>query len=171
MSRTSPSPDFASVSNDEMAFALTLFVEAANRRISSPVPVRAVQPESDEVCDLLFRVLCADLESDPAVQRPQHDQQTSLFAAFSTLCSHYDGDPLQAAVCARVLAFYFLMERTAGAVLSEWVQPDPETPQYVSLDPAIIEAIATVRLRGSVLLSGGEFVALVAEKAASPTSV
>ena len=151
-----------------MAFALTLFVEAANRRISSPLPRWDVHLQSDDsVCDLLFRILCADLDMDPAVRLPQHDQQTTLYVAFSTLCSHYEGDPLQAAVCARVLAFYFLMERSAGAALAEWVEPHPDRPEYVSLNPAVIEAIATVRLRGSVQLSQGTFSALVAEKAAS----
>ncbi len=163
------SPDFAPISSDEMAFALTFFVEAANRRISSPVPPPDFKFQSDDdVCDLLFQILCSDIASHPAVRHPEQNHQTTLYEAFNALCSHYEGDPLQAAVCARVLAFYFLMERSAGATLAEWVEPHPETPQYVSLDPAVIEAIATVRLRGSVLLSHGAFLELVAEKAASP---
>ncbi len=90
-----------------------------------------------------------------------------VYTAFTTLCSYYDGDPLQAAVCARVLAFHFLMERTEGSVLSEWIQPHPEADQLVELHPAVIEAIATTRLHGSVLLPEGTFVELVAEKARS----
>ena len=152
-----------------MAFALTLFVEAANRSVSTPVASRKILSQGgDQVCEHLFRILCSDLDCPPAVRHPQHDHQTTLYAAFNTLCSHYEGDPLQAAVCARVLAFYFLMEHSAGATLAEWVEPHLDTPQYVSLDPAVIEAIATVRLCGSVLLSHDRFLELVAEKAASP---
>ncbi len=147
-----------------MAFALTIFVQAANQRI--PLPISP--GEVDEVCHHLFSILCADVDTPPTAGPPQPDFQTTLFVAFRTLCGHYDGDPLQAAVCARVLAFYFLMERSAGAVLADWVQPHPETPQFVGLHPAVVETIATVRLRGSVLLSAHAFLKLVVENAADP---
>ncbi len=157
------SPDFAPVSSDEMAFALTLFVEAANRRLSAAeTPLQ----HGHDVCEYLYLALCADLPS-PSAAQTKVDHHTTLYTAFSTLCSHYNGDPLQAAVCARVLAFHFLMERTAGAVLSEWIQPHPETVQLVQLHPAVVEAIATMRLHGSVLLAESVFVELVAEKAHS----
>ena len=152
-----------------MAFALTLFVEAANRRVSSLVTPPDVLPqERDDVCGLIYQTLCADVDRPPKRGDQAPNRQTTLYSAFSTLCDQYDGDPLQVAVCARVLAFYFLMERSAGAVLADWVKSHPDTPEYVSLDPAIVEAMATVRLRGSVQLSPSSFLELVAEKAANP---
>ncbi len=147
-----------------MAFALTLFVEAANRRLA---PAMTPHPHDNDVCKYLYLTLCADMPSLPAAEHPEPDHCPTLYTAFSTLCSHYDGDPLQATVCARVLAFHFLMERTAGAVLSKWMQPHPDTLQFVELHPAVIAAIATTRLHGSVLLSESVFVELVAEKARS----
>ena len=151
-----------------MAFALTLFVEAANRRMSTAVASRNILPQEDgDVCRLIYQTLCADLYSAPVAGSPPKNYKTTLYAAFETLCSHYDGDPLQVAVCARVLAFHFLMERTAGAALADWVQPHPETTELVTLNPAVIEAIATVKLRGSVQLSQDAFLKFVAEKAAS----
>ncbi len=150
-----------------MSFALTLFVEAASRQISLPVTVHDV----DEVCGYLFNTLCADLDILPAAEHPRAEDQSALYAAFRSLCGHYDGDPLQAAVCARVLAFYFLMERSAGAAVADWVRSHPETPQVVELHPAVIEAIATVRLCGSVLLSASAFTRLVAEKATTTRGI
>ena len=147
-----------------MAFALTLFVEAANRKLPPPV---APSQDDDEVCKYLYSILCAGVPSLSATAHLEADHHTTLYTAFGTLCSYYDGDPLQAAVCARVLAFHFLMEGTAGAVLSEWLQPHPESIQLVELHPAVVEAIATIRLHGSVLLPERVFAQLVAERARS----
>lgn len=118
-----------------------------------------------DVCEALYRTLCADVESRPAAHRSEADRSTSLYTAFSALCSHYDGDPLQAAVCARVLAFYFMMERSAGAAVADWVQPQPGTTELVELHPAVVDAIATVRLHGSVLLNETTFLVRVQEAA------
>ena len=57
-------------------------------------------------------------------------------------------------------------ERSAGAILAGWVQPCPESPDMVILPPFVIEAIATVKLNGSVLLRASTFLELVEEMAA-----
>ena len=124
--------------------------------------------ERDETCEHLYRTLYADVGSLAAPAHAQSGSETSLYNAFSTLFHYYEGDPLQAAVCARVMAFYFLMERSAGAVLAAWTQAHPGISQFVDLHPAVIEAIASVRLRGSVLLSERVFVDTVAKLAATP---
>lgn len=155
-----PFSDFAQVSSDEMAFALTLFVEAANRGLSTTAKVHQ---HEDELCEQLYVTLCAEAPRLPTVECPQPDHHTTLYTAFRTLCRHYTGDTLQAAVCARVLAFHFLMERTAGNLLSEWVRPHPETVKLVVLHPAVVEAIATTSLHGSVLLGESVFLDLVAQ--------
>ena len=61
------------------------------------------------------------------------------------------------------------MERSTGSLLAQWVQSHPKTDQFVNLDPAVIDAIATVRLRGSLLLPERAFQDLVAEKARENT--
>ena len=149
------SPDFVPVSSEEMGFALTLFVEAANSRVSPALPLQELVLE--DPCALLYVTLCADMHSPlPAIadRAPESDREAALYGAFRVLCLHYAGDPLQASVCARVLAFYFLMERSAGAALAGWTQEIPESPELVS------------RLNGSVLLSPSTFPDLVAETAA-----
>ena len=164
-----------------MAFAITLFLEAATRRVlPAPPPVDVLL---EDPCALLYETLCADVGSSmiavavpdtlapdtlavPVAVAAQEVEQASLYVAFRVLWSHYERDPLQAAICARILALYFLMEHTAGMALAEWVQPIPETPQFVTLHPAVIQAIGTVRLNGSVLLCQTAFPELVAGIAA-----
>ena len=87
-------------------------------------------------------------------------------SGFSVNTTNILGDSrFQTSICARVTAFYFLIERSAGAVLAGWVQPCPETPNLVILAPAVIEAIASVRLNGSVLLTESGFLELVGKLA------
>ena len=154
--------NFPPVSAGEMAFALTVFVNAANRRILPRVtPELALTEDGNEVCKDLYQTLCADVSSLPTMGRPRPDDETTLFGAFLVLCLHYEGHAEQASLCARVLAFYFLMERSAGAALAGWVRPSPDDPRQVLLDPAVIRAIASVRLERGVLLSASHFLELV----------
>ena len=53
-------------------------------------------------------------------------------------------------------------------MLAGWVQPCPDTPNLVILASAVVDAIATVKLNGSVALSESDFLKLV-EKLASQT--
>jgi hypothetical protein len=164
---TSSHSDFAPVSSEEMGFALTLFVEAANRRLTLPVNEERLLTEDDEeVYANLFHTLCADVErsSTPASARPGHE--TTLYAAFQALLSFYEGDPHQVAIGARVLAFYFLMTGSEGEVLADWIEPHPETTELVSLHPAVIDALGIIPLNGSVVLSPSSFLELVAKVAA-----
>lgn len=66
------------------------------------------------------------------------------------------------------MAFCFLMEPGAGAAITARVQPTSEAAALVSLDPAVVAALATVAVRGSVLLSESDFLELIEEKAACP---
>ena len=145
--------NFAAVPPEEMGFALTLFVEAANSHISVP----PTSGDVEDACDLLFDTLCADLRPAPSDGPFLAGQGASLNDAFRVLCSSYAEDPLQVSICARVLAFHLLMERTAGAFIAGWVRTIPESPQFVILHPAVIETMASVRLPGTVLLSEHSF--------------
>ena len=166
--------DFAPVPTDEMAFALSLFVETANRRISSAASFSCESNDaSAEVCKHLYGALSAEIEGLPIRAHPRTESQTTLYSAFCSLCMSYDGDPLQVAVCARVLAFHLLMERTAGAVLGEWIQAHPDSVEVVTLHPAVVEAIAKMRLHGRILIAEGAFLEQVIEEAkrSSPGSL
>ncbi len=117
------------------------------------------------MCSWLYQTLCADVEPSFSEESSRANQETTLESAFRVLCSHYEGDPLQASICARVLAFYFLMERTAGAAVAAWVHSVPDAPQLVALHPAVVEAIAKIRIRGTVL-SDRSFEQVLTEAAA-----
>lgn len=165
---TSSSPDFAPVSSEEIGFALTMFVQAANRSIpASLMPNGPLSAEREEVCGLLFSMLCADIDRSSVPAQPRSPGETTLYAAFQSLYSFYEGDPHQVAVCARVLAFYFLMERSAGEVVADWTESHPQTPGLISLHPAVVNAIGTVNLHYSVALSATTFRELVSEIAAT----
>ncbi len=155
-------PDYLPVDVDEMSFALGLFVNAANRKMAcrAVTHIDFSQEHRDE-CDALFLGLCGEQSSFPALGPKRRGEETSLHEAFRVLCENYDKQRDKTSICARVLAFYFLMERSAGAVLSGWVKPCPETPNEVILNPAIIHAISCVRLNGSVLLHESRFLELV----------
>ena len=157
-------PDYFPVPPEEMGFALILFVNAANRKTAcrSVMHIDFRQDHRDE-CDDLFLALCGEPGVFPALGRPSQrlDEEAPLHEAFRVLCEHYEDHGLKTAVCARVLAFHFLMERSAGAVLAGWLHPCPETPNLVVLDPAVIQAISRVGLNGSVLLQESRFLGLV----------
>ncbi len=153
-----------------MGFALSLFVSAANRNVAPQSASDSdFRQEDRDVCDDLYLVLCGEPGTFPQLGRPRLDGETTLREAFRVLCEHYGGFGLQASICARVLAFYFLMERSAGAVLTGWVQPSPESPNLVILPAAVIHAIAEVKLNGSVLLRDSQFLDSVEQMASGST--
>ena len=163
-----PPLNFPPVAPDEMGFALTLFVNAANRRISSRTKIDpAFRPQARTACDALYRSLCGEPGGYPSLGRMQ-TEETTLEEAFRVLCEHYEIHAQQVSICARVLGFYFLMERSAGAILAGWVQPCPESPNLVLLAPEVVAAIATVKLDATVLLKTSKFLELVQEMASLP---
>ncbi len=146
-------PDFATVSSEEMGFAMILFVEAAHEGgLQRP----ADDDGTEAVCDTLYDTLRAgaDVSFQP--------RGAWLQRAFRALCVFYEDDALQVAICARVMAFHFMMEHSDGTNLETWMKPNPEAPQMVNLHPAMVDAMAEVRLDGTLLLSADRFAERVA---------
>lgn len=145
-----------------MAFALSLFVQAANQTMVPPLEGPAPGDDEDG-CAGLYDTLCLDRGDVPVMHaRVETDHETSLYTAFRALCGFYVNDPLQAAICARVLAFYFLMEHSEGAAIDGWLQPSAGSPELVILHPAVVDAIATVTLHGGATLSADTFTQQIA---------
>lgn len=145
------------VSAEEIAFAIAIFVNAANRTIS-PRHSSPHRSRARRACDQAF----LDLVSRSSVQtQSATSEEAPLYEAFRTLWEQFEGDNQQASVCARILAFHFLMERTRGAVVEEWLKEHPETPETVVLDDAIVAAIANTALAADGSLLETEFLASV----------
>jgi hypothetical protein len=133
---------FPSVSPDELGFALTFFVAAANGQLRS----RSFNPVLLRECKQTFLKLSANQEIPSGCYATPSAGETSLQAAFLALWEHYQQCGSQISLCARVLGFYFLMERSRGEALQDWIQLCPEHPEAVSLHPLVIEALAIVPL-------------------------
>lgn len=151
-----------------MGFALSLFVNAANRNIVPADPAdSAFSEDVKSRCDEIYVALCGE----PGVRDTHYRQpiggEASLYQTFRVLCEHYDGHPTQVPLCARVLALHFLMLRSAGSVLAGWAQAHPSEPRYVLLPPAVIHAIASVHLERRLLLEKSSFLQEVQLMAAS----
>lgn len=134
-----PSYSFVPIPPEEMGFALSLFVAAANGQIAIDAYVRSSRnsPERDQI----FRSFGA-----PVTTSVQVEHLRTLEATFSCLWRHYQGDDRQTSICARVLSFYCLMERTKGLIMARWVTMCPESPEAVLLHPAVIEVLACISL-------------------------
>ena len=128
---------------DEIAYAVAVFVSAANKTLSLRQRSSLTSHARRECEDLFITLYCTAPSQDFDAEGTQGG---SLYTAFRALWEQYEGDAGQRSVCARVLAFYFLMERTRGTVVEEWIRPCPETPEAVILDDAVIEAIGSVAL-------------------------
>jgi hypothetical protein len=128
---------FPPVCPDELGFALTLFVAAANRQLRAP----QIEPAALRECQHIFLQLAARHETPKRKLGPAA-KESGLQSAFCVLWDLHQGHPLQRSICARVLGFYFLMERTRGEALQEWIDVCPERPEAVSLHPAVVEALA-----------------------------
>jgi hypothetical protein len=153
-----PDLEFDPIPPDEMGFAMALFVSAANGRLSSSGHFRSSPTNPNLVCEQLFlRLLFSD---DLAATTPKPiviKDDLNLYSIFRTLWERYEDDDRQISVCARVLAFHFLMERTAGAVVATWLKPCPSGPEAVFLDPAVVEALAGICLLKNGLLCEDHF--------------
>ncbi len=122
---------------------MAVFVNAGNGAISTRLQTSltaAAEWERDQrYWDLL-----------PNTHTPAQDapvQGVSLHQAFSVVWEQFEGHHQQVVVCARLLAFHFLMERTQGRAVENWLRPSPEGPATVILDDAVVTAVGCVFLR------------------------
>jgi hypothetical protein len=140
---------FLTVDPDELGFALTLFVSAANQQICLCGVANADFLEEGR--RFISSVPGHNLGA-PAPSAIGFARQSSLEAAFFALWQHYPGDDLRRSLCARVLGFYFLMERTRGQALQDWMEFCPDNPTAVILHPAVVDALAIIPLNSAGVL-------------------
>ncbi len=141
MKTSRTSPEVACVAPEQIAFGLGLFVEAANGQI--PIPL--ILQDSSACQDLFNQLLGQGPKRLICISDVPHS--VSLYEAFRALWQYLDQVPQRFEVCARVFAFYLMMERSEGAITNGWVTDCPENVGIVLLDPAVVEAIGTVGLR------------------------
>ena len=137
---------------------MAIFVNADNLAIS-PRFRSTLSPVAERERDQLFLDLLSARR--PAQAKAKKPPQASLYEAFLVVWEQFEGDSHQAAVSARILAFHFLMERTRGRVVEEWLRPSPESPQLVVLDDAVVAAVGSVPLRSDGALLEETFVVAV----------
>jgi hypothetical protein len=101
------------------------------------------------------------LATVPGQSRAARPFESTLHATFCVVWDQFEGDSCQRAVCARVLAFHLLMERTRGRMVEQWLTPSPESPETVVLDNAIVAAVGTAPLTEDGTLLEGPFVSAV----------
>ncbi|MGI4830640.1 MAG: hypothetical protein ACRYFU_20960 [Janthinobacterium lividum] len=150
-------PRFPAVPTQEIAFAMAVFLNAGNGTVSSRLqspPTASAEKARDQIyLDLLPQV--------PAQAQAPKPEESSLHKAFSVVWEQFEGHHQQGAVCARLLAFHFLMERTRGQVVADWLRPCPDNPATVILDDAVVAALGTAPLRADGRLLEAEFISAV----------
>ena len=147
---------FYAVRAEEMAFAMTLFVNAATGQISSGNnPITARNRHEGEALFLTLTLTASEVANPEAREKALG---TPLFRAFLIVWAHYGNDELRASIGARLLGFYQLMTRTHGKIVEAWVERIPTTEETVALHPAIVDTIASIPLSGDGTLNEATFV-------------
>jgi GAF domain-containing protein len=158
-------PRFRSVEVQEMAYALSVFVAAATNRLSfGSDGESAVNELSAERAALIYDAIAIGQNSSRGSTLHRPDQAT-LQVAFACLWSHYEKSVAQESVCARVLGFYCLMERTGGRALAPWTYEDPTSAEVAILHPAVVEALAVVPIGDQGRLHEADYLALIVDVA------
>ena len=132
---------FPSVSHAEVAYAATAFMAAADNRLHSSFGFSVEQE---------FR--CAKVYSDLIDSSPEHGRSPNLsstgsllYGVFRQLWAIYAPELEPEPICGRILAFHLLMERTHGAAIEGWTSLIEDREGEVTLHPAVIDAIGSVR--------------------------
>lgn len=160
---------FNPVRAEEMAFAMSIFVSAANGQVYSsapPEPQAALREKRS--CQHFILFLATEEAERSCLREAATSQDIPLFHAIFAVWEHDREDAGRLSIVARVLAFYCLMERTEGAVLKHWCDRNPEGEETVLLHPAVIEALATVPLGSRGQLHADEFIRAVEAAAETP---
>src|SRR5579875_522560 len=146
--RTAEPVDFPPITAEEMGFALELFFRIASgqvrpeRRVIETGRERATLLGSIRYNRLAFRYEAVNTAS-----------QMQMYTAFRHLWHFHEGDPKQRAICARVLVFHLLMERTSGALVEDWTTATTDHSDFVVLDAVVIAAMSQIRLNARWLTS------------------
>ena len=136
---------------------MALFVAAANGRL---LPTKTARSEAElESAQEGKRVFVSIVPRQPVpILNAARSYVGSLSEAFLVVWQHYSGDERQACICARVLGFHLLAERTNGEIMKDWITPDRQNPEVVLLHPVVIDAIASVPLTADGAFSESSFV-------------
>ena len=156
-------PRRQSIDVQEMAYALSFFVGAATNRLSfGSGSEPTVNELSDNRAAMIYDAIVIGQSSprDPELHR---SNQTTLQVAFARLWSHYEESSAQESICARVLGFYCLMERTGGRALARWTSEDPTNPEGTILHPAVVEALALLPIGNQGRLQEEDYLASIVE--------
>ena len=148
---------FAAVPEEEIAFAMSLFVSAGNGDLAGSLQ-EGVPARSLEACTRLLWVISRGI-GGMMRDEPERPYLSRLEGAFRTVWRHYEGDERQASVCARVLGFYYLMERSGGAIVENWVSACEGSDELVVLHPAVVATVACAPLGRDGVLSREGFLA------------
>ena len=137
---------FEAVAVDEVAFAMSLFVAAANRMFAG-IDSQAAFGNADALEGRRLFLAVSVLPMEPLDEAKQTALlESSLYRAFQHVWEQYRGDARRTSICARVLGFCYLMERTRGAIAGRWAMANLAGPEEVLLEPALVQAIATTVL-------------------------
>ena len=156
-----PDRTLPSIDANEIAFAMALFVGAANGRIYAPDIGASGFPLNEnlyEVCEGGF----GDAGDMDEASR-ESSTPAPLSRAISVLWHHYNGDERQRAIWSRVVAFHAMMVGSKGAVVDHWTVPCVESPAEVSLSSAVVNAVATAPLGEFGQFDTFDFVRVVKE--------
>ena len=164
-SQTDITPDqvttahFPAVGADEIAFALGVFVSAANGHFSED-PVFGTEAVSDEA----NAALAAFSPSGVAAKREargSNARERTLDRTFAALWKHYAGHRHRASICARVLGFYYLTTSSHSTGLERWMRESTEAERFVIVDPVLVKTLAIVPLTPEGRLPGSLFFAML----------
>lgn len=130
---------------EEMAFAMTLFVSAANGQIS--IGRRPLTVQNQHEGQTLFLRLSSNSAPPIDAEELAAALRTRLYEAFLIIWEHYRSEEQQASIGARVLGFYYLMARSRGEALTRWLMPSSQSDETVGLHPAVVQTVATFELQ------------------------
>ncbi len=133
---------------------MTLFVSAANGQ-STPTNLPSSSPDA-LTCEQTFLALSFGTTAEPDPVRRAALLESTIYRAFRAVWYQYRTDPQRLSLCARVLAFCFLMERSRGEILQLWEGPESES-DLLSLHPAVVDALASVTMEDNGMLSKSVF--------------
>ena len=142
------------VALDEMAFAMALFVGAADGRITRAHKEHLFSPDQSR-SELSGAALGA--LTDALIDTEGSSDDIPLACGLSMVWHHYDGDRLQQPICSRLIAFYSMMVRSRGSVLSRGKLLPSADPESFFLEPSTIRAVATAPLNDAAQFEDASF--------------
>ena len=147
------------VDPSEIAFAMTLFVAAAEGRVHASDIGASGFPLADKHIEFFDDWVESEQGSPGALDTSSVD--VPLSRAISVLWHHYNGDKRQRAIWSRVMAFHAMMVRSRGSSVEEGSGPYTQDAGAASLDPAVVRAVAAAPIIEFGQFSDRSFRALV----------